>query len=86
MKILHVEESQLNDKATRRLIRGVRKMDSLKELHLVNITKLESHMHMLADSVRNHKALEVLDVRQTNSTNLYKRDVSSLVVMLAENT
>ena len=59
-------------------------MDSLKELHLVNIEKLEPHMLTLADGVRTHKALEVLDVRQTNP-NLYKREVSSLVILLNEN-
>ena len=66
------------------MIRGVRNMLSLKELHLVNIEKLEPHMLTLADCVRTHKALEVLDVRQTQQ-NLYKRDVSSLVILLNEN-
>ena len=41
-------------------------------------------MLTLADCVRTHKALEVLDVRQTQQ-NLYKRDVSSLVILLNEN-
>ena len=47
----------------RRLLRCLRKMDNLEELHLVNLEELENQMDILADSIKTHKVLEVLDVR-----------------------
>jgi len=57
-------------------------MPELKELHLINIDALEGVMDILSESLKKHKKVKVLDIRQTN---LRTRDVSALVPMLSEN-
>ncbi len=63
LKKLYIGETQLDDRATKRLTRKLKKMTLLEELHLVNIMKLEDHMETLAVSLRKLKKLNVLDLR-----------------------
>ena len=64
----------------RRIVRNLRKMRTLNELHLVNLEALEPLMDTLAESIQKHKELKVLNLRQTT---LRTRDVSALVPLLA---
>ena len=80
--ILHVENVAIDDRATKRLSRKLKKMTLLEELHLVNIIKLEDYMETLANSLKKHKRLRILDLRQTE---LRTRDVSALVPLLSAN-
>lgn len=82
MLILHVENVAIDDRATKRLSRKLKKMTLLEELHLVNIIKLEDYMETLANSLKKHKRLRILDLRQTE---LRTRDVSALVPLLSAN-
>ena len=82
LKVLHVENIAFSSKALRRLVRGLRKMRNLQDLHLVNLEELEPLMDILAESLKRHKVLKKLDLRQNN---LRTRDVSSLVLMLKDN-
>ena len=66
----------------RRIVRNLRKMRTLNELHLVNLEALEPLMDTLAESIQKHKELKVLNLRQTT---LRTRDVSALVPLLAQN-
>ena len=72
----------IDDRATKRLSRKLKKMTLLEELHLVNIIKLEDYMETLANSLKKHKRLRILDLRQTE---LRTRDVSALVPLLSAN-
>ena len=82
MLFLHVENVAIDDRATKRLSRKLKKMTLLEELHLVNIIKLEDYMETLANSLKKHKRLRILDLRQTE---LRTRDVSALVPLLSAN-
>ena len=66
----------------RRLVRGIRNMLNLTDLHLVNLIELEPLMDILAESIKGHKALRKLDLRQNN---LRTRDVSFIVPLLKDN-
>lgn len=66
----------------RRIVRNLRKMKNLKELHLVNLEALEPLMDTLAESITKHKYLKVLDLRQHT---LRVRDVSALVPLMSTN-
>ena len=55
-------------------------MKELRELHLVNQERLENFMGDLADSIKNCKHLNVLNLKQEH---LRKREVASLVPLLA---
>ena len=61
--ILHVENVAIEDRATKRLTRKLKRMTLLEELHLVKIIKLEDHMETLANSLKKHKRLRILDLR-----------------------
>jgi hypothetical protein len=65
-----------------RLLRVLRTMRDLQELHLVNLLELENQMDLLCESIKNHRLLKVLDVRQEN---MRKREVSALVPLLSTN-
>ena len=66
----------------RRFLRSLRKMTSLKSLHLVNMEDLEPLMDVLTESIGKLKELTVLDVRNTK---MRIRDVSSFVPLLSRN-
>ena len=57
-------------------------MPELKELYLINIDALEGVMNVLADALKKHKKVKILNIRQTN---MRTRDVSSLVPLLSVN-
>ena len=56
-------------------------MKELRELHLVNQNRLENFMDDLADSIKNCKHLNILNLKQDY---LRKREVASLVPLLAK--
>ena len=49
--------------SVKKILRSLKKMHSLEELHLVNLEPLEMLMGYLAESIKKHKFLKVLDLR-----------------------
>jgi len=82
LRILHIEDIALGPKPMQRMLRVVRKLIDLEELHLVNLLELENFTEVLAGSLGSIKKLRVLDLRQAN---LWKRNVGALVPYLANN-
>ena len=82
MQKLHIIDTPLDDKATKRLTRKLKQLKLLEELRMVNLVKLEDNMEALATSLRKHRRLKILDLRQSS---LRTRDVSALVPLLTEN-
>jgi len=64
------------------MLRALKFMKGLEEIHLVNLEPLEELMGELAESVKKQKFLKVLDLRQNY---LSKREVIKLVPLLKNN-
>ena len=82
IRILHIQDIKLDARPTRNLIKQLRRMKDLQELHLVNLVSLEDQMHEFAHSIQNLKCLHDLNLRQTT---IRTRKLDALVQMLMNN-
>ena len=82
IRILHIEETQIDARGLRRLLKNLKQMVDLTELHLINLNTLDESMEVLASSLKKHKKLKVLDIRRDH---LRARNFSALVPLLSTN-
>lgn len=81
---MHIEDIKMQSKPAHNLCKQIHSMQLLESLSLVNIESLENAkiMDTLARSIKHHKYLKFVDLRQMN---IRTRNVDSLVTLLSKN-
>lgn len=82
--MLHIESMDFTARSMRTIIKAVKQLKQLSELHLVDLACLQDIMEPLCNAVLRHKSLRVLDLRLDNRK-VRCRDVSQLVPLLEQN-